>query len=150
MTIPKELSGHSGTCKFLWPTFTTVWYSHSNYELCYDSAHGPLHVTESGEMNSNQQPCALALPTGQHSQQALIVLRVKFSGGFRGGGCKCTPLWWLVVYFCIHNCTSPSNGYAAVACSDNNQAQLHTRVSIPYWSPDVWLDLELLRDIRGT
>ena len=29
------------------------------------------------------------------------------SGRFRG--CKCTPLWRLVVYFCVHNCTSPSN-----------------------------------------
>ena len=34
--------------------------------------------------------------------------------------------------FCVHNCTSPSNDYAAVACSDNNQAQLHTHVSVPY------------------
>ena len=50
--------------------------------------------------------------------------------------------------FCVHNCTSPSNDYAAVACSNNNQAQLHTHVSVPYWSPDVWLGLELLRDIR--
>ena len=32
------------------------------------------------------------------------------------GGCKCTPLWRLVMYFCIHNCTIPSNDYAAVAC----------------------------------
>ena len=52
------------------------------------------------------------------------------SGGFRGGkGCKCTPLWRLVMYFCVHNCTSPSYDYAAVACS-NNQAQLHTHVSV--------------------
>ena len=31
------------------------------------------------------------------------------SGGFRGGkgGCKCTPLWRLVMYFCVHNCKSP-------------------------------------------
>jgi len=27
---------------------------------------------------------------------------------------------------------SPSNDYAAVACSNNNQAQLHTHVSLPY------------------
>ena len=52
--------------------------------------------------------------------------------GGGGGGCKCTPLWRLVVYFCVHNCTSPSNDYAAVACSNNNQAQLHTHVSVPY------------------
>ena len=50
--------------------------------------------------------------------------------------------------FCVHNCTSPSNDYAVVACSNNNQAQLHTHVSAPYWSPDVWLGLELLRDIQ--
>ena len=34
--------------------------------------------------------------------------------------------------FCVHNCTSLSNDYAAVACSNNNQAQLHTHVSVPY------------------
>ena len=34
--------------------------------------------------------------------------------------------------FCVHNCTSPSNDYAAVACSNNNQAQLRTHVSVPY------------------
>ena len=45
-------------------------------------------------------------------------------------------------------CTSPSNDYAAVACSNNNQAQLHTHVSVPYWSPDVWLGLKLLRGIQ--
>ena len=50
--------------------------------------------------------------------------------------------------FCVHNCTSPSNDYAAVACSNNNQPQLHTHVSVSYWSPDVWLGLELLRDIQ--
>ena len=38
--------------------------------------------------------------------------------------------WELVMYFCVHNCTSPSNDYAAVGCSNNNQAQL-------YSSPDV-------------
>ena len=30
----------------------------------------------------------------------------------------------------------------------NSLAQLHTHVSVPYWSPDVWLGLELLRDIQ--
>ena len=34
--------------------------------------------------------------------------------------------------FCVNNCTSPPNDYAAVACSNNNQAQLHTHVSVPY------------------
>ena len=55
------------------------------------------------------------------------------SGGFRGGkgGCKCTPLWQLVMYFYVNNCTSPSNNYAAVACSNDNQAQLPTHVSVP-------------------
>ena len=47
-------------------------------------------------------------------------------------GCKCTPLWQLVMYFCVHNCTSPSNDYATVACSNNNKAQLHTHISVPY------------------
>ena len=26
--------------------------------------------------------------------------------------------------------------------------KLHTHVSVPYWSPDIWLGLELLRDIQ--
>ena len=30
--------------------------------------------------------------------------------------------------FCVRNCTSPSNDYAATI----NQAQLHTHVSVPY------------------
>ena len=34
------------------------------------------------------------------------------------------------MYFCIHNCMSPSKDYAAVACSNNNQAQLHTHSRI--------------------
>ena len=32
------------------------------------------------------------------------------------------------MYFCVHNCTSPSNDYAPVACSNNNQPQLHSRI----------------------
>ena len=58
----------------------------------------------------------------------------------------------------VHNCTSPSNDlyassgmqqwHAAVACSNDNQAHLHTHVSVPYLSPDVCLGLELLRDIQ--
>jgi len=51
------------------------------------------------------------------------------------------------MYFCVHIYTSPSNDYTAVACS-NNQAQLHTHVSVPYWSPDVCVGLELLCDIQ--
>ena len=36
-----------------------------------------------------------------------------------------------------------------MACSNNNQAQLHAHVSVlPYWPPDVWLGLYLLRDIQ--
>ena len=34
--------------------------------------------------------------------------------------------------FCVRNYTSPSNDYTAVTCSNNNQAQLHTHVSVPY------------------
>ena len=30
------------------------------------------------------------------------------------------------IYFCIHNCTSPSNDCAAATTTNNNQAQLHT------------------------
>ena len=43
---------------------------------------------------------------------------------------KGTPLWRLVMYFCVNNCTSPSNDYTAVACSNNNQAQLYTHSRI--------------------
>jgi len=50
--------------------------------------------------------------------------------------------------FCVHNCKSSSNDYAAVECSNNQQAQLHTRVSVPYWFPDIWQGLELLWDIQ--
>ena len=49
-----------------------------------------------------------------------------------GKGVQMYPLWRLVMYFCVHNCMSPSNDYAAVACSNNNQAQLHTHISVPY------------------
>ena len=42
------------------------------------------------------------------------------------------PLWRLVIYFCIHNCMSPSNDYVAVVCNNNNHAQLHTHISVPY------------------
>ena len=45
-------------------------------------------------------------------------------GGVRG--VQITPLWQLVMYFCVHNCTSPSNNYAAVACSNINRTQLLT------------------------
>jgi len=58
------------------------------------------------------------------------------------GRCKCTAS------NVLHNCTSPSKDYAAVAWSHNNQAQLHTHISVPYRFPDVWLGLELLQDIQ--
>ena len=37
---------------------------------------------------------------------------VVYSGGFRGGkgAASAPPFWWLVMYFCEHNCMSPSNG----------------------------------------
>ena len=49
-------------------------------------------------------------------------------GGVRG--VQMHPLWQLVMYFCVHNFTSTSNDYAAVACSNNNQAQLYTHSHI--------------------
>ena len=52
------------------------------------------------------------------------------------------------MYFCEHNYTSQSNDYAAVVCGNNSLAQLHTHISVSYWSPDVWLGLELLWDIQ--
>ena len=74
------------------------------------------------------------------------ILSVADLGGVRG--VQMDPPLAASNVFCVHNCTSPSNDYAAVACSNNNQAQLHTHVSVPYRSPDVWLGLELLRDIQ--
>ena len=72
----------------------------------------------------------------------------KPSGGFRG--CKCTPpLWRLVMYFCVNNYTSLSNDYAAVACSKNSQAQLHTLVLVPYTCTAV-LDLIIFSLQRST
>ena len=38
----------------------------------------------------------------------------------------------LVMYYYVHNCKSPSNDYTAVGCSNNNQAQLHTHVSVSF------------------
>ena len=47
------------------------------------------------------------------------------------GGANAPPLWRLVMYFCLHNCTSPSNDYAGMACSNNNHAGIvtHSRIS---------------------
>ena len=59
-----------------------------------------------------------------HGSPSLYLTPVADLGGVRG--CKCTPLWRLVMYFCVRNYTSPSNDYTAVVCSNNNQAQLHT------------------------
>ena len=54
-------------------------------------------------------------------------------GGVRGvRGVQIHPPLAASNVFCVNNCTSPSNDYTAVACSNNNQAQLHTRVSVPY------------------
>jgi len=54
-------------------------------------------------------------------------------------------LWWLVMYFCIHNCTSPSNDYAAVACSTTTTR--HSSLTYQFLTDD-WLGLELLRDTQ--
>ena len=43
------------------------------------------------------------------------------SGGVRGVQMH-PPLVANIMYFCVHNLTSPSNDYAGVACSNNNQA----------------------------
>ena len=59
-------------------------------------------------------------------------------------GCKCTPLWRLVMYFCVHIWASPSNDYTAVACC-NNQAQLHSSLLISW---RLSRPIELLRDIQ--
>jgi len=59
----------------------------------------------------------------------MVFTQWRIKGGKGGAN---APLWRLVMYFCVHNCTSPSNDYAAVAYISNNQAQLHTRISVPY------------------
>ena len=33
------------------------------------------------------------------------------------------------MYFCVRNYMSPSNDYTAVACSNNNQAVIHSGIS---------------------
>ena len=62
---------------------------------------------------------------GAEDKQFYIQWVGKSSGGFRGGkgGANAPPFWRRVMYFGVHNynCTSPSNDYAGVACS-NNQA----------------------------
>ena len=64
----------------------------------------------------------------------------------------CTPLWQLLMCFCVHICMSPSNDYTALACSIHNQAQFtHSRISFLLISrslPRYFLGLELLRDIQ--
>ena len=52
------------------------------------------------------------------------------SGGVRG--VQMHPPLPASMYFCLNNCTSPSNDYTAVECSNNDQAQLNTHVSVPY------------------
>ena len=46
----------------------------------------------------------------------------RIQGGGKGGANA--ALWRRVMYFCVHNCTSLSNDYAGLACSNNNQAPL--------------------------
>ena len=55
--------------------------------------------------------------------------------------------------FCVHNCTSPSNDYAAVACSSGMQQQqpgtvTHSRISSLLISRRLTRPIELLRDIQ--
>ena len=68
------------------------------------------------------------------------------SGGFKGG-CKCTPLWWLVMYFCVHNCTSPFKWLYSSGMQQQQPGTV-THSSISYLSPDVWIGLEFLPDIQ--
>jgi len=49
------------------------------------------------------------------------------SGGVRGVQMH-PPLAASNVFYC----TSPSNDYTAVECSNNDQAQLNTHASVPY------------------
>ena len=51
-------------------------------------------------------------------------------GGIRG--VQMHPYLAASSVFCVHNSTSPSNDYAAVAYSNNDQAQLHSHVSVSY------------------
>ena len=56
---------------------------------------------------------------------------VGHSGGFRGvRGVQMHPPLVAINVFCVHNCTSPSNDYAAVACSSNHAGTVkHSRIS---------------------
>ena len=51
-------------------------------------------------------------------------------GGVAKGGANAPPL--AAMNFCIRNHMSPSNDCTAVPCSNNNQAQLHIHISVPY------------------
>ena len=75
---------------------------------------------------------SLTLPNLQLSVISIVEWRqtVADLGGVRG--VQMHPPLAASNVFCVHNCTSPSNDYAAVACSNNIQAQLHTHISVPY------------------
>ena len=56
----------------------------------------------------------------------------QINSGFRGGKGDLHPPLAASNVFCVNNCTSPSNDYTAVECSNNDQVQLNTHVSVPY------------------
>ena len=82
-----------------------------------------LGLVSSGIILILMQQMALSIPPSE-------MVAVADLGGVRG--VQMHPPLAASNVFCVHNCTSPSNDYAAVACSNNNQAQLHTHVSVPY------------------
>jgi len=110
---------------------------------CCTPPHNVAHCVNPNPLRMKCSVCLLQVPSAACSRGQAGITQTsagcrdqdqKYSGEHSVadlGGYKCTPLWWLVIYFCLHNCTSPSNDYAAVACS-NNQAQLHTHVSVLY------------------
>ena len=64
-----------------------------------------------------------------HLSKMPLAAAITISGEFKGGKDLHPPLAASNV-FCIHICTSPSNDFTAVVCSNNNQAQLRTHSHI--------------------
>ena len=82
--------------------------------------------------SSSMYTCTYFLKVGQvergisEREEAVVDL-----GGVRG--CKCTPLWQLVMYFCVRNCMSPlmiMQQWHVATTTRHSYTLMH--VSVPY------------------
>ena len=75
----------------------------------------PDHVNDRDLWSGNETLCTHAYKIGKrrpsNGQQLQIVVN---------GFSVADLVGKAVMYFCVHNCTSPSNDYTAVVCSNNN------------------------------